>query len=100
MLKRTCFVLAFLVSACVTVNIYFPAAAVERAADQIVKETWGDPGVPPRVARVAVNRADSTTPSLDRLRTRGSAASVTSSSARTTVVTAPIESKRSRTGAP
>jgi uncharacterized protein YdbL (DUF1318 family) len=25
----------------VTVNIYFPAAAVERAADEIVKETWG-----------------------------------------------------------
>lgn len=46
MVKQTCFVLAFLVSACVTVNIYFPAAAVERAADQIVKETWGDPGKP------------------------------------------------------
>jgi uncharacterized protein YdbL (DUF1318 family) len=46
MLKRACFVLAFLVSACVTVNIYFPAAAVERAADQIVKETWGEPGGP------------------------------------------------------
>lgn len=46
MLKRTCFLLAFLVSACVTVNIYFPAAAVERAADQIVKETWGGPEKP------------------------------------------------------
>jgi len=44
MWKKTCFFLAFLVSACVTVNIYFPAAAVERAADQIVKETWGGPG--------------------------------------------------------
>lgn len=43
MLKRTTFILAFIVSACVTVNIYFPAAAVERAADQIVKETWGEP---------------------------------------------------------
>jgi len=43
MLKRTIFLLAFLISACVTVNIYFPAAAVERAADQIVKETWGEP---------------------------------------------------------
>jgi hypothetical protein len=41
MLKRMIFTLIFLVSACVTVNIYFPAAAVERAADQIVKETWG-----------------------------------------------------------
>jgi uncharacterized protein YdbL (DUF1318 family) len=47
MLKRACFVLAFFISACVTVNIYFPAAAVERAADQIVKETWGGPEKPP-----------------------------------------------------
>ena len=41
MLKRTVLLLAFLTNACVTVNIYFPAAAVERAADEIVKETWG-----------------------------------------------------------
>lgn len=46
MLKRTFFMPAFLISACVTVNIYFPAAAVERAAEQIVKETWGGPGEP------------------------------------------------------
>ena len=31
MLKRIVFTLVFFVSACVTVNIYFPAAAVERA---------------------------------------------------------------------
>ena len=43
MLKRAFFVAIFFYSACVTVNIYFPAAAVERAADQIVKETWGGP---------------------------------------------------------
>jgi uncharacterized protein YdbL (DUF1318 family) len=41
MLKRSLFLAVFFYSACVTVNIYFPAAAVERAADQIVKETWG-----------------------------------------------------------
>ena len=46
MLKRVCFIIVFLLSACVTVNIYFPAAAVERAADQIVKETWGGPSEP------------------------------------------------------
>ncbi|HWH77414.1 MAG TPA: YdbL family protein [Candidatus Binatus sp.] len=46
MLKRILFLITFLVSACVTVNIYFPAAAVERAADQIVKETWGGPAEP------------------------------------------------------
>jgi uncharacterized protein YdbL (DUF1318 family) len=44
MWKRSLLIVTFLVSACVTVNIYFPAAAVERAADQIVKETWGGPG--------------------------------------------------------
>ena len=48
MLKRMIFPVAFIVSACVTVNIYFPAAAVERAADQIVKETWGEPGEQPK----------------------------------------------------
>jgi uncharacterized protein YdbL (DUF1318 family) len=46
MLRKISFPLVFLVSACVTVNIYFPAAAVERAADQIVKETWGGPTEP------------------------------------------------------
>lgn len=46
MLKRSIFMTVFFVSACVTVNIYFPAAAVERAADQIVKETWGGAAEP------------------------------------------------------
>lgn len=46
MLKRMIFSLVFFAGACVTVNIYFPAAAVERAADQIVKETWGGPAKP------------------------------------------------------
>jgi uncharacterized protein YdbL (DUF1318 family) len=41
MLKKVSLLMAFLVNSCVTVNIYFPAAAVERAADEIVKETWG-----------------------------------------------------------
>ncbi len=26
--------------ACVTINIYFPAAAAERAADRIIEEVW------------------------------------------------------------
>lgn len=50
MLKRICLFTTLLVSACVTVNIYFPAAAVERAADQIVKETWGGPNDPAKAA--------------------------------------------------
>jgi hypothetical protein len=35
--------LTFFISTYVTINIYFPAATIERAADQIVKETWGGP---------------------------------------------------------
>lgn len=32
--------LATTVSACVTINIYFPAAAAEKAADKIIDEVW------------------------------------------------------------
>ena len=27
--------------ACVTINIYFPEAAAEQAADQVIQEVWG-----------------------------------------------------------
>jgi uncharacterized protein len=60
MLKRILFIAAFFYSACVTVNIYFPAAAVERAADQIVKETWGGPGEAPK----AMPQPQSSNPSI------------------------------------
>jgi len=56
MLKRSIFAAFFLASACVTVNIYFPAAAVERAADQIVKETWGGPGEPAKAEQQPQSR--------------------------------------------
>jgi uncharacterized protein YdbL (DUF1318 family) len=46
MFRKSLLAVILLASACVTVNIYFPAAAVERAADQIVKETWGAPEEP------------------------------------------------------
>ena len=47
---RVSVVLLLILNACVTVNIYFPAAAVQRAADEIVKETWGGSnGTPERV---------------------------------------------------
>lgn len=29
-----------LATACVTINIYFPAAAAEKAADRIIDEVW------------------------------------------------------------
>lgn len=30
----------FALAACVTINIYFPAAAAEKAADKIIDEVW------------------------------------------------------------
>ena len=32
--------LASILSACVTINIYFPAAAADKAADKIIEEVW------------------------------------------------------------
>ena len=29
-------------ASCVTINVYFPAAAAERAADKIIEEVWGE----------------------------------------------------------
>ncbi|MBV2235698.1 MAG: hypothetical protein KUL75_09160 [Sterolibacterium sp.] len=31
---------ALLLAACVTINIYFPAAAAEKMADKIIDEVW------------------------------------------------------------
>lgn len=43
-MKTRSALLALLVSlaagACVTINIYFPAAAAEKAADRIIDEVW------------------------------------------------------------
>ncbi len=35
------FILALFASACVTINVYFPAAAAEKAADRIIQNVWG-----------------------------------------------------------
>jgi hypothetical protein len=32
--------LTLAVSACVTINVYFPAVAAEKAADKIIDEVW------------------------------------------------------------
>ncbi|MEM7253617.1 MAG: YdbL family protein [Pseudomonadota bacterium] len=37
--------LAFLVG-CVTINVYFPAAAVEKAADKLIEDVWGEDAQP------------------------------------------------------
>lgn len=45
-----CFPLLFaaaLLSACVTINIYFPAAAAEKAADRIIDDIYKDDGAKP-----------------------------------------------------
>ena len=34
--------LCVLLSACVTINVYFPAAAAEKAADKIIEDVWGN----------------------------------------------------------
>ena len=39
-----------MLSACVTINVYFPAAAAEKAADKIIEDVWGP----------ATSRADAT----------------------------------------
>ena len=33
-------VIGLLLTGCVTINIYFPAAAAEKAADKIIDEVW------------------------------------------------------------
>ena len=33
--------LTMLLASCVTINVYFPAAAAEKAADTIIEEVWG-----------------------------------------------------------
>lgn len=37
---------AFTLAACVTINVYFPAAAAEKAADRIIEDVWGPDGRP------------------------------------------------------
>lgn len=38
---------AVLLASCVTINVYFPAAAAEKAADRIIEDIWGKDGPPP-----------------------------------------------------
>ncbi len=40
-------------AACVTINIYFPAAAAEKAADKIIDEVWRLPKPPATPADAA-----------------------------------------------
>jgi len=40
-------VFSIFLAACVTINVYFPAAAAEKAADQIIDNVWGPEQTPP-----------------------------------------------------
>jgi uncharacterized protein YdbL (DUF1318 family) len=42
-----CLASCLVVAACVTINVYFPAAAAEKAADKIIDDIWGGQGQPP-----------------------------------------------------
>ncbi len=42
-----CLASCLVVAACVTINVYFPAAAAEQAADKIIDDIWGGQGQPP-----------------------------------------------------
>jgi uncharacterized protein YdbL (DUF1318 family) len=45
------FPLALCLGACVTINVYFPTAAAQQAADRVIDEVWGGRAVPaPSVA--------------------------------------------------
>jgi uncharacterized protein YdbL (DUF1318 family) len=55
--------MAVLLAGCITVNIYFPAPEVRRAAEEIVDETWGSGGG----SNAATPAADKTTSWLQLL---------------------------------
>jgi len=48
-----------LISACVTINVYFPAAAAEKAADRIIEDVWGPEGKDGRKTAPATNSPQS-----------------------------------------
>ena len=59
-LTRSCLLaaaVAVTASACVTINIYFPAAAAEKAADRIIDEVWQSRETQPSQAAPAQKEA-------------------------------------------
>jgi uncharacterized protein len=48
-----------LLASCVTINVYFPAVAAERAADRIIDEVWGQQGTAPQPAEPVTNPSGS-----------------------------------------
>ena len=54
---------AFALAGCVTINIYFPAAAAERAADRIIDEVWQ---LKPEAGKPGAGKPDAVKPSADK----------------------------------
>lgn len=61
---------ALLVAACVTINVYFPAAAAQAAADKVIDEVWGGtqpaPTAPPTPSDVPAAPLSRNSPDLHR----------------------------------
>ncbi|EIJ43589.1 Protein of unknown function (DUF1318) [Beggiatoa alba B18LD] len=69
MLRPIHFVLALFglfLTACVTINVYFPAAAAEKAADQIIDQVWGDKAGNPTDPATTPAPATETKPAPDK----------------------------------
>lgn len=49
-LRTVLVTVAMALASCVTINVYFPAAAAEKAADRIIEDVWGKEGPPPAAA--------------------------------------------------
>jgi len=58
-------VAAVTLTACVTINVYFPAAAAEKAADRIIDDVWGTPQAAPAAPSEPVAPAAVPTSGLD-----------------------------------
>jgi uncharacterized protein YdbL (DUF1318 family) len=55
--------LTLALSACVTINVYFPAAAAEKAADKIIEDVWGTQGA---ATKPAAKPGDKQSATFDR----------------------------------
>mgnify|MGYP000131934192 CR=1 FL=1 len=52
-----------LLAACVTINVYFPAVAAEKAADRIIEDVWGPNGEGPKDNTESTDSGDEATQS-------------------------------------
>lgn len=59
---------AAVVTACVTINVYFPAAQAEKAADRIINEVWGPGDKPPQGEEPQGSLADPAGRAVDLVR--------------------------------